>query len=213
MMSVQQAGTTERGRQRGRAREKDKPARSGWDMIYEAARATGYRSGPWRQRLRFLAEKIPQQKAWEYALAWVRYKQNETGRKPALLYFENCLLHWLDDEEAGLDHEWPPDDGPQAESGLKAFKVVNVTERDSAAAALWQRVLEALQPQVTRPNYETWLRNTTGFALEGEKLIIAAPNEFAAGWLTRKLMPTCSKVLAETVGRAMQIEMVVGVQR
>ena len=38
--------------------------------------------------------------------------------------------------------------------------------RDINARTLWEAALGQLQLQVTRPNYETWLRNTVGLALE-----------------------------------------------
>ena len=50
---------------------------------------------------------------------------------------------------------------------------------------LWDTALGQLELQVTRPNFETWLRNTTGLRYEADTLIVGVPSDFALEWLRR----------------------------
>jgi chromosomal replication initiator protein len=65
---------------------------------------------------------------------------------------------------------------------------------------LWQTALGELQLQVTRPNYDTWLRDTIGLRYEGEQLIVGAPTDFATEWLGRKLRPLIAQTLSGISG-------------
>jgi len=44
--------------------------------------------------------------------------------------------------------------------------------RDRSPRAVWETALGQLELQVTRPNFETWLRNTTGLRLESGTLLV-----------------------------------------
>jgi chromosomal replication initiator protein len=65
---------------------------------------------------------------------------------------------------------------------------------------LWEAALGELQLQVTRPNYDTWLRGTVGLRYDGETLVVGAPSDFATEWLGRKLRPTISRALSGLAG-------------
>ena len=54
----------------------------------------------------------------------------------------------------------------------------------------------SLQLQVTKPTFDTWLRRTTGIALEGQVLSVEAPTPFAVGWLERRMYQIVLKTLA-----------------
>jgi len=45
---------------------------------------------------------------------------------------------------------------------------------------LWEAVLGDLQMHVTRPNFETWLKNTVGIAFRDGEFVVGAPNAFVA---------------------------------
>lgn len=83
--------------------------------------------------------------------------------------------------------------------------------RDINARTLWEAALGQLQLQVTRPNYETWLRNTVGLALEDGVLTIGAPSQFAVDWLSARLQPLIAKAISSIAGKSMQPAFVVTV--
>jgi chromosomal replication initiator protein len=76
--------------------------------------------------------------------------------------------------------------------------------RETSARALWETALGQLQLQVTRPNYETWLRNTTGLSLENGVFTVGVPSEFAAEWLNTRLQALIAKTLSSIAGRPVQ---------
>lgn len=70
---------------------------------------------------------------------------------------------------------------------------------------LWKAVLGELEVQVSRANYDTWLKNTRGLALRDGSLVIAAPTAFATAWLERNLQPLIRKTVAKVLGREVDL--------
>lgn len=55
------------------------------------------------------------------------------------------------------------------------------------AQRTWNAALGRLQIQVTRPSFDTWLRDTTGLAQDSGRLVVGVPSTFAAEWLERRM--------------------------
>ena len=72
--------------------------------------------------------------------------------------------------------------------------------RDRSPHAVWETALGQLELQVTRPNFETWLRNTTGLQLEGNDLIVGAPTDFAVEWLRSRLSSVINRTVSQLLG-------------
>ena len=58
---------------------------------------------------------------------------------------------------------------------------------DAPAQRTWEAALGRLQLQVTRPSYDTWLRDTVGLELDGRSLTVGVPSTFAAEWLGHRM--------------------------
>ena len=71
--------------------------------------------------------------------------------------------------------------------------------------ALWETALGQLELQVTRPNFETWLRHTAGLRLQGEQLVVGVPSDFALEWLRTRM----SALVNRTVSRLVESELTV----
>lgn len=56
-----------------------------------------------------------------------------------------------------------------------------------SAHQLWETALGQLQLRVSRPTYMTWLKNTRGLSLQGDRLTVGAPTPFVAEWLEKRL--------------------------
>ena len=63
--------------------------------------------------------------------------------------------------------------------------------------ALWETALGQLELQVTRPNYETWLRNTVGLTLDDNQLIVGVPSDFASEWLRSRLSGLINRTVTQ----------------
>jgi len=67
---------------------------------------------------------------------------------------------------------------------------------------IWETALGQLELQVTRPNFETWLRPTTALRLEGHHLVIGVPSDFALEWLRSRM----AGIVNRTVSRLLDAE-------
>jgi chromosomal replication initiator protein len=77
--------------------------------------------------------------------------------------------------------------------------------QERSAKGLWEAALGQLQLQVTRPNYETWLRDTVGVSLGDGLFTIAAPSDFAVEWLSTRLHGLIAKTLSSVVGHPVKL--------
>ena len=76
---------------------------------------------------------------------------------------------------------------------------------DTSAEHLWEVALAELQLRVTRPNYETWLKDTVGVLFDNGLFVVGAPNDFATEWLSTKLRPLIAKTLSGIIGRPVEV--------
>src|SRR3990172_6750279 len=73
-------------------------------------------------------------------------------------------------------------------------------------AAIWQAALGSLQLQVTKPYFDTWLRDTAGLALDGETFSVGTTSLFASEWLRSKLSPLIADTLAKLLHRSVAVD-------
>ena len=60
---------------------------------------------------------------------------------------------------------------------------------------IWEAVLGELQVQVSKPNYETWLKDTKGISQTDDLFVIGTSNTFAAEWLQSRLLSLIKKCM------------------
>lgn len=48
---------------------------------------------------------------------------------------------------------------------------------------LWQNALSVMEKQVSKPSFETWLKNTIPVDFSNHAMVIQTPNAFAKDWL------------------------------
>ncbi|MBI2867909.1 MAG: chromosomal replication initiator protein DnaA [Chloroflexi bacterium] len=65
---------------------------------------------------------------------------------------------------------------------------------------VWRAVLGELQLVITRPNFNTWLKDTEGVALTGESFVVGVPSPFVAEWLEKRM----SQLIQHTLSRVLQ---------
>jgi hypothetical protein len=95
--------------------------------------------------------------------------------------------------------------------GQETVQQTALQERDTTeqeTQLLWQRVLVELAVQMSKPNYETWFRDTQLVSLDGTLAVIAAPNPFTAEWLNTRCKPLIRKTLAGIIQRPVECQIV-----
>jgi len=76
---------------------------------------------------------------------------------------------------------------------------------DPTAHRVWDTALGQLQLQVTRPNFDTWLKDTVGLRTENGSFIIGTPSDFVSEWLSAKMGPVIAKTVSTILGRSVTL--------
>ena len=63
------------------------------------------------------------------------------------------------------------------------------------ARQVWETALGHLQLQVTRPSYETWLKDTVGIAHHDGEFVVGTPNTFVAEMLEQRMYSLISQAM------------------
>ncbi len=71
---------------------------------------------------------------------------------------------------------------------------------------IWQAALGELQTQLSRANFETWLRNTQITSWDGESATIGAPNTFAVDQLRNKFAAQIQQALSTITGNTVAVQ-------
>ncbi len=101
---------------------------------------------------------------------------------------------------------------PGGSTPLLTTATTQTTQQTSAApagerrpGAIWQAVLGDLQLRVTRPSYETWLRDTTGIRYADGEFVVGAPNTFVAEMLEQRMYSLISGAVGRIVATDVDI--------
>lgn len=73
----------------------------------------------------------------------------------------------------------------------------------------WDQVLQTLKSKISAPSYETWLKSTKLYSLEGDNLTILALNEFARDWLEGRYTHLITTALYELTGKEYRVSFTV----
>ncbi|BAC11957.1 chromosomal replication initiator protein DnaA [Oceanobacillus iheyensis] len=74
---------------------------------------------------------------------------------------------------------------------------------------LWSATLKKIEEKLSKPSFDTWLKNTKAEALEKDTLIISAPNEFARDWLENQYTNLISQMLLEVTGSELNTKFII----
>ncbi|MEW6231636.1 MAG: chromosomal replication initiator protein DnaA [Chloroflexota bacterium] len=77
------------------------------------------------------------------------------------------------------------------------------------ARQIWQAALGELQLQMTRADYETWLKDTAIVSHEDSTFVVAAPSPFVKEWLDNRLAASIKRTLVGILGYTVDVRFVV----
>nr|WP_263323982.1 chromosomal replication initiator protein DnaA [Neobacillus sp. Marseille-Q6967] len=76
-------------------------------------------------------------------------------------------------------------------------------------ADLWNTALANIEKKISKPSFDTWLKSTKAHSLQGNLLIITAPNEFARDWLEERYSQLISGILYEITGEELSVKFII----
>ena len=76
----------------------------------------------------------------------------------------------------------------------------------TAAQRIWETALGQLQLQVSRPSYDTWLKETRGLSIGQDLLTVGVPTSFAAAWLERRMCGLIQRTLEDIAKQPLRVQ-------
>ena len=76
-------------------------------------------------------------------------------------------------------------------------------------ADLWNASLANIEKKISKPSFDTWLKSTKAHSLQGDLLVITAPNEFARDWLEERYSQLISGILYEITGEELSVKFII----
>ena len=83
---------------------------------------------------------------------------------------------------------------------------MEVVMGDAQAIDTWKAVLGELQLQVTRPIYETWLKDTEGLSFTNNLLTVGVSTPFAVEWLERRMYQLIQKTVHKVTNSPLDVQ-------
>jgi len=74
---------------------------------------------------------------------------------------------------------------------------------------LWTRLLSSLEHKIPEAALDTWVRPSRLMAVQGDRLQIAAPNQFSRDWLAEHYLPALAAAAQDCLGGNPQVSIVV----
>ena len=74
------------------------------------------------------------------------------------------------------------------------------------AKETWETAKGALQVQISKANFDTWLKDTVGLSQQGSQFVVGTPSAFAKEWLEKRLYSLVSKVLISIIGQEVEVK-------
>lgn len=74
---------------------------------------------------------------------------------------------------------------------------------------IWDQALGSIKKKLSKPSFETWLKETEAQAIDGQTMIISVPNEFSHDWLKEHYSKLISDILFDITGVRYNVRFVI----
>lgn len=74
---------------------------------------------------------------------------------------------------------------------------------------LWNNALSTIETKISKPSFDTWLKPTKAHSLQGDLLVVTAPNEFARDWLEERYSQLIAEILYEITGEGLLVKFII----
>src|SRR5690349_15612916 len=77
--------------------------------------------------------------------------------------------------------------------------------REASNMELWEQVKERLAARLTWESYQNWVARTSQRAQEGQRLVVAVPNQVTRDWLEKELGEDVRSALQELKAGSLEV--------
>ncbi|EST10450.1 chromosomal replication initiator protein DnaA [Sporolactobacillus laevolacticus] len=74
---------------------------------------------------------------------------------------------------------------------------------------IWKQTLDIIKKKLSKPSFETWLKETRAQSINGQMMIVSVPNEFSRDWLEEHYAKLISDILYEITGSRYHVQFVI----
>lgn len=74
---------------------------------------------------------------------------------------------------------------------------------------VWNQALAIIKKRLSKPSFETWLKETQAQSINGQTVIISVPNEFSRDWLEEHYSRLISNILYDITGVNYNVQFVI----
>jgi chromosomal replication initiator protein len=74
---------------------------------------------------------------------------------------------------------------------------------------IWIQTLAIIKKKLSKPSFETWLKETRAQSINGQIMIVSVPNEFSRDWLEEHYAKLISDILYEITGSRYRVQFVI----
>src|SRR5690625_3971103 len=90
---------------------------------------------------------------------------------------------------------------------------IHLQERDEISLEniedLWNSALEEIEKKISKPSFDTWLKNTKAEKLREDILTVNVPNEFARDWLEGRYTKLIADILFNLTGAQLTTKFII----
>jgi chromosomal replication initiator protein len=90
-----------------------------------------------------------------------------------------------------------------------AFALILVRSELKSVQSIWEAALGELQLQVNKPNFDTWLKDTTGISYKEGVFVVGVPNVFIGEWLRSRLHSLIKRTLTSIISQPVEVQFTV----
>ncbi|MCO7175272.1 chromosomal replication initiator protein DnaA [Sporolactobacillus kofuensis] len=74
---------------------------------------------------------------------------------------------------------------------------------------IWKQTLDIIKKKLSKPSFETWLKETRAQSINGQMMVVSVPNEFSRDWLEEHYAKLISDILYEITGSRYHVQFVI----
>ncbi|WP_100486575.1 chromosomal replication initiator protein DnaA [Sporolactobacillus pectinivorans] len=74
---------------------------------------------------------------------------------------------------------------------------------------MWNQALTIIKKKLSKPSFETWLKETEAQSINGQTVIISVPNEFSRDWLEEHYSRLISDILFDIAGVRYNVQFII----